>query len=143
MDKSIQPMAPLFARQRSWQGASGISAYLTEVLDEAIASLKRCGREERMPTHHREAVRGLIRDAERLLVTIQWETPAAPEQGGINGVVRAGVRDVERAALFDAFRERCGSLGTRLSQPQNAEAALNELHQAVRTLARGPHGGLR
>jgi len=52
----------------------------------------------------------------------------------ISGLTRMAVDEAARVQLFTAFRDRCASLGSRLTEMDRAEAAIDELHAGIAIL---------
>lgn len=65
-----------------------------------------------------------------------FEGVGGPKDPALAALTRAALKDVERAALVEAFRDRCGSLPARLAEPDGAEPAVEELTAALRVLNR-------
>jgi len=85
------------------------------------------------------AVAAVLEAVEGLRRQLGWPGPggpAGPEPGGLPTMTRAALRDVERAALVNGFRERCAGLAARLADPDRAHAAVAELRAAVPVLAK-------
>jgi hypothetical protein len=88
------------------------------------------------------SVAAVLEEVETLRRRLGWSGPGGADgpdpapPGGIPAMTRAALRDVERAALVNGFRERCAGLASRLADPDGAAAALEELRAAVPVLAR-------
>lgn len=86
------------------------------------------------------AVAAVLDEVEELRRHLGWAgtggAETAPDERGLPIMTRAALRDVERAALVNGFRERCAGLASRLADPDGARAAVAELRAAVPVLAK-------
>jgi len=143
MPKSRPNLAALSARPDADGVAppDGMANYLGAMLAEAGDALETCVREPAVAADLRAALCGLADEVRALRVHLRWLAPdvAADLQGApepLPAITRAMVRDVERAALCRAFRERCGELASHLPDPDRTRAAVVELRTGLKLLGR-------
>lgn len=107
-----------------------MARYLDGALAEAARHLAACA--------GTGGVAAVLAQVEALRRPLGWAGPGAagPGPGGLPAMARAALRDVERAALVDGFRERCAGLAGRLAEADGAMAAVAELRAAVPVLER-------
>jgi len=125
-------LAALAARRaaRGLPPPDAMAGYLDAALAEAARHLRASAG---VP-----AVANVLEEVEALRRRLDWPGPGGEgvDPGGIPSMTRAALRDVERAALVDGFKERCAGLASRLADPAGNQAALDELRAAVPVLAR-------
>lgn len=117
----------------------GMFRHLESMLRDAAESLADCAAAQTMPEPLRTAVQGLQRRTNVLRSDLQGGVltlAAEYERETLAGFTRSVMRDMERAGLFDAYRDRCRSLSARLLNPAQRDAALAELDAALTVLAR-------
>lgn len=131
----------------AWRAARGLptpdamAAYLDGALAEAQGHLNACA-EGGVPDRFRAPIAALAGEVEAMRRRLGWagggvfEGVGGPKDPALAALTRAALKDVERAALVEAFRDRCGSLPARLAEPDGAEPAVDELTAALRVLTR-------
>jgi len=108
-----------------------MARYLDAALAEAARHLSACAATA--------GVAAVLTRVDGLRRRLGWAGPggtSGPDLGGLPAMARAALRDVERAALVNGFRERCAGLAARLADPDGAQAAVAELGAAVPVLER-------
>lgn len=142
MNHPARTLTTLSARRasRGITSPDALTAYLDGLLKEAADSLSACVRPGPLGAELAAAVRSLADDVRALRADLRWlrgdATLADPASGALPAITRAMLRDVERAALCGAFRERCAALPSRLPDPDAARAALAELRTGLTVLGR-------
>lgn len=150
MTGTERTLATLQARRASRGIASpdAMAAYLDGLLAEAADCLAACVRRtaagnglgDDLGGDLAAVIRALKADVQALRADLRWMVPGAtlgePGAGALTAMTRAMLRDVERAALCGAFRERCAGLASRLPEPDAARAALAELRTGLTVLGR-------
>jgi hypothetical protein len=132
MKEPVHTLAALAARRaaRGLPPPDAMARYLDAVLAEAaryLAASAGVG-----------AVAAVLDEVEALRRRLGWAGPgggeAAPVERGLPTMTRATLRDLERAALVNGFRDRCAGLASRLADPDGAGPAVAELRSAVPVL---------
>jgi len=142
MPRPQQTLTAISARRdaRGIASPDGMANYLDTMLAEADQALAACAAPPGLATPLRDALAALAAEVRHLRRYLRWTTRgAAPGVGGgetLPGITRALLKDVERAALCDAFRGRCRDLGGRVADPELASAAVAELRTGLNVLAR-------
>jgi hypothetical protein len=142
MNSPAHTLTTLSARRasRGVHSPDAMATYLDGLLAEAEQALAACARDLPPKSGWRGAIRAVAEGVRVLRADLRWlrgGTPVGePGAGAMPAMTRAMLRDVERAALCGAFRERCAELPSRLAEPDAARAAVAELHTALTVLGR-------
>ncbi len=126
---------------RRGAGGNGTVTYLDGLLSESVSYLTGCARDARVMLTRREALIAVVHEV--CLTKMRLCAPRKVISGSprshypsLPAMTRDAVSDMERAGLFEAFRDRCASLATRLAEPDQAEAAIRELSSGARVIDR-------
>jgi hypothetical protein len=133
MTRPAATLIALAARRaaRGLPAPDAMARYLDGALAEAERHLDACAA--------MDGIAEVLAQVDALRRRLRWAgtgLPPGPDPGGLPAMARAALRDVERAALVNGFRERCAGLASRLADPEGAGAAVAELRAAVPVLER-------
>jgi hypothetical protein len=119
MPRSQPTLSALSARRdaRGVASPDGMANYLAAMLAEAGSALGACVGQAALPADLRRALEGMLEEVGRLRAHLRWAAPDLAGDGHdaaepLPAITRAMVRDVERAALCRAFKDRCGELAS-------------------------------